>query len=62
MIAAHCDQLFSTVMDWFRSSISYSLLRSAVARCRGAWSHRGSHVIVGALDLAVSEGQVLLSH
>ena len=62
LFAAHRDQPFSTVMAWFRYSISLSLLRSAVTSSRGARSHRGSPVTVGALDLAVSEGQVLPSH
>ena len=55
-------QPFSTVMAWFRCSISFSLLRSAITCLRGARSHQGSPVTVGALDLAVSEGQVLPSH
>ena len=62
LFAAHRDQPFSTVMAWFRCSISFSLLRSAVTCLRGARSHRGSPVTVGALDLVVSEGQVLPSH
>ena len=62
LFAAHRDQPFSTVTVWFRCSISFSLLRSAVTCLRKARSHRGSPVTVGALDLAVSEGQVLPSH
>ena len=62
LMASHRDQPFSTVMAWFRCSISFSLLRSAITCLRGARSHRGSPVTVGALDLAVSEGQVLPSH
>ena len=62
LMASHRDQPFSTVMAWFRCSISFSLLRSAITCLRGARSHRGSPVTVEALDLAVSEGQVLPSH
>ena len=54
--AAHRDQPFSTVMAWFRCSISFLLLRSAVTCLREVRSHRGSPVTVGALDHAVSEG------
>jgi len=62
LIAAQRDQPYSSVMSWIRYSISFSLLRSAITCLRGAQSHRGSLVTIGALDLAVSEGQVLPSH
>ena len=60
LFAAHHHQPFITAMAWFRCS--NRLLRSAVTCLRGAKSHRGSPVTVGALDLVVSEGQVLPSH
>jgi len=59
LIAAQCDQPYSSVMAW---TISLSLLRSAVTCLRGVRSHSGSPVTIGALKLTVSEGQVLLSH
>jgi len=62
LIAAQRDQPYSSVMSWVRYSISFSLLRSAITCLHGAWSHRGSPVTIGALDLAVSEGQVLPYH
>ena len=62
LIAAQRNRSYSTVMAWIRCSISFSLLRSAVTCLRGARSHRGSPLTIGALDLAVSEGQVLPSH
>ena len=62
LIAAQHDQPYSSVMAWIRCSISFSLLRSAVTCLHGAQSHRGSPVFIGALDLALSEGQVLPSH
>ena len=36
LFAAYRDQPFSTVMAWFRCSISFSLLRSAVTCLQGA--------------------------
>ena len=47
---------------WIRCSTSFSLLRSAVTCLREARSHRGSPVTIGALDLAIAEGQVVPSH
>jgi len=38
------------------------LLRSDITCPRGVQSHHGSPVTIGALDLAVSEGQALPSH
>jgi len=58
LIAAQHDQPYSS-MAWI---ISFSLLRSAVTCLHGAWSHCGSPVTIGSLDLAVSEGQVPPSH
>ena len=62
LIADQRNQPYSAMMAWIRCSISFSLLRSAVTCLRGARSHRGSPLTIGALDLAVSEGQVLPSH
>jgi len=62
LIAAQCDQPYSSVMPWIRCSISFSLLRSAITCLCGVQSHRGNPVTIGALDLVVSEGQVLPSH
>ena len=62
LLAAKRDHSYSTVVSWIRCSTSFSLLRSAVTCLRGARSHCGSPVTIGALDLAISEGQVLLSH
>ena len=62
LIATQRDQPYTSVMAWIRCSINFSLLRSAVTCLRGVQSHRGSPIFIGALDLAVSEGQVLPSH
>ena len=62
LIATQRDQPYTSVMAWIRCSISFSLLRSAVTCLRGVQSHLGSPIFIGALDLAVSEGQVLPSH
>ena len=62
LLAAQRDQPYNSVMAWIRCSISFSLLRSAVTCLRGACSHRGSPMIIGALDLAISEEQVLPYH
>ena len=50
------DQSYSRVLSWVTN---FSLLRSAVAHFDGAMSHRGNPATIGALDLAISEGQVL---
>ena len=50
------------VMAWIKCSFSFLLLRSAVTCLRGVQCHLGSPVTVMALDLAVSEGQVIPSH
>jgi len=60
LIAAQHDQPYSSVTAWIRCSISFSMLRSAVACLHGVRSHHGR--TIGALDLAISEGQVLPSH
>ena len=62
MLSTQRGQSYSSVVSWIRYSTSFSLLRSAVTCLRGARSHRGSPVTIGALDLAISEGQVLPSH
>ena len=62
LLAAKRDHSYSSVVSWTRCSTSFSLLRSAVTCLHGARSHRGSPVTIGALDLAISEGQVLPSH
>ena len=62
MLSTQRGQSYSSVVSWIRCSTSFSLLRSAVTCLRGARSHRGSPVTIGALDLAISEGQVLPSH
>ena len=62
MLSTQRGQSYSIVVSWIRCSTSFSLLRSVVTCLRGARSHRGSPVIIGALDLAISEGQVLPSH
>ena len=59
LLPAKRDQSYSSVV---RCSTCFSLLRSAVTCLRGARSHCGSSVTIGALDLAISEGQVLPSH
>ena len=62
LLSAKRDQSYGLVMSWLRCSISFSLLRSAITCLRGARSIRGSPVVIGALDLTTSEGQVLHSH
>jgi len=62
LLGVQRNQSYSSVVSWIRCSISFSLLRSAVTCLHGVRSHRGSPVNVGALDLAISEGQVLQSH
>ena len=62
MLSTQRGQSYSSVVSWIRCSTSFSLLRSAVTCLRGARSHRGSPVTIGALDLAILEGQVLPSH
>ena len=52
LLAAQRNQSYSNVVYWIRCSISFLLLRLAVTRLRGARSHCGSPVNVGALDLA----------
>jgi len=49
---------YSLVLSWLRCNLSFSLLRSAITCLRGARSSRGLPARIGALDLAVSEGQV----
>ena len=49
---------YSSVMSWLRCRISFSLLRSAIMCLRGARSHQGCPLSLGALDLALAEGQV----
>ena len=62
LLSAKRDQSYGLVMSWLRCSISFSLLRSAITCLRGARSICGSPVVIGALDLTTSEGQVLHSH
>ena len=62
MLSTQRGQSYSSVVSWIRCSTSFSLLRSALTCLRGARSHRGSPVTIGALDLAILEGQVLPSH
>jgi len=62
LLAARRNQGYGSVVSWIRCSTSFSLLRSAVTCLRGARSHRGSPVNIGALDLAITEGQVVPSH
>ena len=60
LLAAKRDQSYSSVVSWNKCSTSFSLLRSAAITClRGA---AGLIVTIGALDLAISEGQELPSH
>ena len=61
MLSTQRGQSYSSVVSWIRCSTSFSLLRSAVTCLRGARLHCGSPVTIGALDLAISEGQVLPS-
>ena len=56
------DVSYSVMMSWLRCRISFSLLRSAIDCLRGARSSRGCPANLGALDLALSEGQVSLHH
>ena len=62
LLAAQRNQDYGNVVSWIRCSASFSLLRSAVICLRGARSHRGSPVTIGALDLAIAKGQVVPSH
>ena len=62
LLSAKRDQSYDLVMSWLRCSISFSLLRSAITCLREARSIRGSPVVIGALNLTKSEGQVLHSH
>ena len=50
---------YSSVMAWLHCRLSFSLLRSAIACLRGAYSQSGCPASHGALDLALIEGQVL---
>jgi len=59
LIAAQRDQTYSSMMTWIRCSISFSLLRLAVTCLCGVQSHHSSRVTIRALDLVVSEDQVL---
>ena len=61
LLAAKRDQSYSNVVSWIKCSTSFSLLRPAVTCLRGVKSHCGSPVTIGALDLAISGGQVLPS-
>ena len=58
LLAVKRDQPYSLVLSWLRCNLSFSLLRSAITCLRGARSSRGLPARIGALDLAVSEGQV----
>ena len=62
LLAAKRDQSYSSVVSWIRCFTSFSLLRSAVTCLHGARSRCGSPVTIRALELAISEGQVLPSH
>jgi len=62
LLSAKRDQSYGLVMSWLHCSISFSLLRSAITCLHGAKSIRGSPVVIGALDLTTSEGQVLHSY
>jgi len=62
LISVKRELPYSLVMSWLRCSISFSVLRSAITCLRGARSICGSPVVIGALDLTTSEGQVLPSH
>jgi len=62
LLLAKRDQSYGLVISWLCCSISFSLLRSAITCLRRAWSIHGSLVVIGALDLTTSEGQVLHSH
>ena len=62
LLSVKKEQPYSSVMSWLWCSINFSLLRSAVTCLRGARSICGSPVVIGALDLTPSEGQVLPSH
>jgi len=57
LLAVKRDQPYSLVLSWLRCNLSFSLLRSAITCLRGARSSRGFPARIGALDLAVSEGQ-----
>ena len=60
LLADKKNVAYSVVMSWLRCRISFSLLRSAIDCLRGARSSRGCPANLGALDLALSEGQVSL--
>ena len=62
LLSAKRDQSYGLVMSWLRCSISFSLLWSTITCLRGARSICGSPVVIEALDLTTSEGQVLHSH
>jgi len=62
LLAAWRNQDYGSVISWIRCSTSFSLLRSAVTCLCGVRSHCGSPVTIGALDLAIAEGQVVPSH
>ena len=62
LLAARRNQDYGNVVSWIRCSTCFSLLRSAVICLRGARSHRGSPVTIGALDLAIAKGQAVPSH
>ena len=62
LLSAKREQPYSLVMSWLKCPISFSLLRFAISCLRGARSICGSPVVIGALDLTTSEGQVLPSH
>ena len=48
----------SSVMAWLHCRLSFSLLRSAIACLRGAFSHSGCPASRRALDLSLIESQV----
>ena len=53
---------YSYVMSWLHCGINYSLLCYTVMCLRGARSHQGCPLLLGALDLALAEGQVASAH
>ena len=62
LLSAMRDQSYGLVMSWLHCSLNFSLLWSTITCLCATRSIRGSPVVIGALDLTTSEGQVLHSH
>ena len=59
LLSVKREQPYSLVMSWLWCSSSFSLLRSAINCLHRARSILGNPVVIEALDLTTSEGQVL---